>query len=208
MAGTVKKRKVKITIKRKVKKPEAKAALVTRKPSIGGAYNLLITFNPNHPSAAEKEISDVLTRIGEKPKLAATESEGVLKAKVSSARKVVERLHKLCGADPNLFVMTFRYIPIDAWCKADVRQIKLCVKKAAKEIGSGDRWKISIGKRMWKKMDELALVKELTEGIEEGEVELKNPQKTIQVEITGKEAGVSLLLTGETLNINSIKSQS
>ena len=185
------------------KRKAAKAS--ARKPTIGGKYNLLVTFNPNHAAAAQKELAAALARIGEKPKISAAQSEGIFKVNVSDARKVISRLEKLCHADPNLFAATYHYTPIDAWCGSSLSEMQRSVRKLAAAIHDNEKWKLAINKRMWDRMNAAELVTKLADVVEKEKVDLEKPAKIIQVEIIGREAGISLLQPGEFLNIPKLK---
>ena len=88
---------------------------------------MIITFDPNHAGTAEAELKAALGKIGEKAAIARTEVEGLIKAKVSDARKAVERLTKLCRSDPQAFKVTHHYTPIDNWCKSELKEMILSI---------------------------------------------------------------------------------
>jgi tRNA acetyltransferase TAN1 len=165
-----------------------------------GKFNLLVSFNPNHMSTAQTELATVLQKIGEKPKISNAGVDGLFKAAVSDARKVVSRLRNLCQADPNLFSA-----PIDVWCKSELIQMKKHIKLAALGISKDDKWKMGLNKRNWKKMEGGQLIVKLTDVIDSGNVDLDNPQKIVQVEIIGNETGVSLLEPTDILDVEEVK---
>ncbi len=171
-----------------------------------GKFNMLVTFNPNHAGTAEKELNEVLQKIGEKPKIAAIkEIEGLFKVALSDARKVVSRLRSLCQAEPDSFIATHHYTPIDKWCKSDVAEMKKVIKPLVAGIGKNDRWKMGLNKRHWDKIGHTELIMALTSVIDRDNVDLSNPQKIMQVEIIGKGAGISLLQKEDLLDVAEIK---
>ena len=93
----------------------------------------------------------LLSKIGEEQKFKQSKIEGVFTAKVSDSRKVVARLREMCIADPNMFAFTYHYVPIDEWCKSDLRTMKSRVKKNSEKISDSEKWKIDINRRAWKK---------------------------------------------------------
>jgi len=197
--------KKKATKKKSASKKPAKAS---KKPAVAaGKFNLLVTFDPNHVGTAQNELNEVLKKIGEKPKIAASEVEGLFKVAVSNARKVVGRLNDLCRADPNLFVATHHYIPIDFWCKSEVAVMQKNIKPFASDIGEAERWKMNVSKRHWGKLGGTELIIKLTEVIDRENVDLDSPQKIVQVEIIGKEAGISLLQPEDLLDIAEVKEE-
>ncbi len=181
---------------KRASKVPAKAA---KAPS--GKFNMLVTFNPNHAGTAEKELGEVLRKVGEKPRIAASQIEGLFKVAVSDARKAVSRLKSLCQADPDRFIATHHYTPIDSWCGSEVNEMKKRIKALVPGIGKSDRWKMVLNKRHWDKAGHTELIMSLTSVVDRENVDLSNPQKIVQVEIIGKEAGISLLQAGEALDV-------
>jgi len=209
------KSKRKVSSKKSAKKPRStkktsKAVSKSKasKPvKASSKFNLIVSFDPNHIGSAEKELNEVLTKIGEKPKITSTEVEGLFKVAVSDARKVVGRLINLCKADPNMFVVTHNYTPIDNWCKSELADMQKRIKSLESGIDHSDRWKMNLSKRHWKKMDGTQLIVKLTNVVDRKNVDLTTPQKIVQVEIIGKEAGISLLKPNETLNVPKLKGE-
>ncbi len=183
----------------------ASKATVKAAKAPSGKFNLLVTFNPNHAGTAQKELSEVLQKIGEKPRIAVSQIEGLFKVAVSDARKAVSRLKSICQADPDRFIATHHYTPIDNWCGSEVNEMKKIIKSLVPGIGKSERWKMALNKRHWDKAGHTDLILSLTGVIDRDNVDLSNPQKIVQVEIIGKEAGISLLQAGEILDVIEIK---
>ncbi len=187
------------------KAPKAAKAPVKAAKAPSGKFNLLVTFNPNHSGTAGKELNEVLQKIGEKPRIMSSNIEGLFKVAVSDARKVISRLRSLCQADPDRFVATHHYVPIDSWCKSDVTEMKRLIKSLVPGIGKSDRWKMALNKRHWDKAGQTETIMSLTGVIDRDNVDLDNPQKIVQVEIIGNEAGISLLQAAEILDVAEVK---
>ncbi|MBI2663788.1 hypothetical protein HYX10_00410 [Candidatus Woesearchaeota archaeon] len=81
------------------------------------------------------------------------------------------------------------------------------IKPLESGIGTSERWKMVLNKRHWDKMKGTKLIIKLTESISRAKVDLENPQKIVQVEIIGKEAGISLIEPGEALNVPKLKEE-
>jgi len=188
--------------KKKTTKKVAKPAKASSK-----SIKLLVSYDPNHIGSAEKELAEVLTRIGEKANINKSEVEGLFKVAVSDGRKVAQRLRDLCTADPNLFQVTHHYVPVDHWCKSDITPMKTLIKGLAKDIGDSEKWRLSVKKRHWKKMDEMKLIETLADSIENEHVDLSKPDKIVRVDIIGKEAGISLLDPGDVFDAPETKNQ-
>ncbi len=217
-----KKAKAKHAVSRKAKarkagKPAGKAARKARASKAGkkatakpakGKFNLIVTYNPNHRGTAEHELNEVLRKIGEQPRLGATEVEGLFKIAVSDARKVVKRLRDLCRAEPNLFTATHHYTPVDNWCKSEIAAMQKLVKEVSKGIAESDKWKLGLNKRHWDKMEGTPLIIKLAAVIDTGNVDLGSPEKIVQVDIIGANAGISLLNADEILDVPKTKDES
>jgi tRNA acetyltransferase TAN1 len=190
---------------KKVKKSVKKALKKVSAPKSSGKANLIVTYDPNHQGTAEAEVKDVFKKIGTPVQVVASDTEGLFKLKTSNAKKAVNALVELCKNEPEMFNVTHKYIPIDSWCKSEVADMQRVIKGFVKEIGTDEKWKMSLNKRRWDKMHGTQLILTLTDVIDRPKVDLVNPEKIVQVEIIGEETGISLLLPDEILEVTKIK---
>jgi tRNA(Ser,Leu) C12 N-acetylase TAN1 len=199
--------KKKSAVKRKAAKAKKKA--VTKKAVVkkttAGKFNMLVTYDPNHRGLAETELKEVFKQAGELPKIMATEVEGLFKVAVKDARAAAKKITKLVQANPAVFATTHHYTPVDSWTKSDVNSMQQAVKKAADGIGNDEKWKMGLNKRHWDKMESTPLIIKLTEVVEKPNVDLSNPEKILQVEIIGGEAGIALLTPEELVDVPRLK---
>ncbi len=209
-AKAAKKVKPKKTAKKIVKKAAKKTRVLKLKKQVAkpvmpkvltGKANLLITFDPNHKGIAEAEIKEAMLRAGERYEIVSTSVEGLFKLKTQDARRVVKKLADLYRRENQLLNTTHRYIPIDAWCKSEVTEMQKIIKGLVPNIGQNERWKMNISKRHWDKMHGTELIIKLTEVIDRAKVDLEKPEKIVQVEIIGPEAGISLVRQDELLEV-------
>ena len=193
-----------IKISKKAVKPVKKAV----KPAIlpTGVANLLITFDPNHAGSAQTEVVAVCDRVGIKPQFLKSDVEGLFKIKAADAKKLVKQLRELCYGEPELFSATFHYVPIEKWCSSKLEDMKKVVKTFVPGIGAQERWKMQLNKRHFEG-ESTEIILKLTEVVERSNVDLTSPEKIIQVEIIGNQAGVSLLKPDEYLNVPKMKQQ-
>ncbi|MBN2454355.1 hypothetical protein JXB11_02310 [Candidatus Woesearchaeota archaeon] len=196
-----KKKAVKAAKKKPAKKAAAKAAV---KVPVG-KFNMLVTYDPNHRGIAEMELKEVMKQVGAVPRIAPTEVDGLFKVAVKDSRKTAVSIATLVMKNPAVFMSTHHYTPVDTWVKSEVPAMQQAVKKAADSIGNSERWKMGLNKRHWNKMDSVPLIIKLTDVISKQKVDLNNPQKIVQVEIIGKEAGVALLKPNELVDVPRIK---
>lgn len=187
-------------------KARPKAAVKANQAPLGstplkGQANMIVTFDPNHRGTAELELREVLKQAGEKPQIGQTEVEGLFKVAVSNARAAAAKMRNLCHSNPNLFAVTHHYTPIDNWCQSEIGAMQKAIKAAAAGIGMSEKWKMGLNKRHWDKLEGGQLIIKLTGVVDRKNVDLDNPDKIVQVEIIGKEAGVALLTPQDILDV-------
>ncbi len=167
--------------------------------------NLLITFDPSHVESAKKEILELLKETKEKADFLKVDA-GFAEVVVKNAKKAVSELEKLATKDIGKFNYTMQWVPIDKWCKSTVEDMKKNIKSFVKDIGENEKWKMELKTRKLKeKKDEIKLILKLTEVIDRKEVDLKEPEKIIKVEIIGDKAGLALLQKNELLNLAKLR---
>ncbi|MFH0714775.1 MAG: THUMP domain-containing protein [Candidatus Diapherotrites archaeon] len=161
--------------------------------------NLLITHDPSHADHAVKEVRRIFKDHKIRGTVAKGKSLGVLLARVSKPKEVVQKLAKACAKNPAEFANTFHYIPIEKWVKANVKSMQKAIKPLVKNIKVNESWKLDLRKRNLE-IDSVQLIKDLTEVVDRKVVDLERPKKTIQVQVVGKEAGISVLSSNEIFN--------
>ncbi len=161
--------------------------------------NLLITHDPSHADHAVKEVRAIFKDNKIKGTVSKGKSLGVLLARVSKPKEVVKKLVKACAKNPAVFASTFHYVPIEKWVKANVKAMQKAIKPLVKNIGVKESWKLDLHKRGLE-IDSVRLIQDLTEVVDRKVVDLEKPKKIIQVQIVGKQAGISVLSSDEILN--------
>ena len=120
---------------------------------------------------------------------------------VSDGRKAAAKIAELCRENPELFSVTHRYTPIDKWCQSEVQTMQRMIKDLTASIGKSEKWKMGLNKRHWDKLEGNKLIMKLTEVVDRPNVDLDNPERIIQVEIIGKEAGLSLISPKDAVDV-------
>ena len=167
--------------------------------------NLLVTYDPNHSGKASEEAKAVLEEAGAKEKFLDSPVDGVFFLHVSEPKDVVRRLNEICRAEPEKFGYTFRWIPIEKWCSSDVDELAGEMKAINSKIGDDEKWKMELSKRGYDAHSSTELIRKLTDSIEKRNVDLKNPEKIVKIEIIGDMAGISLLNRDELLDVHKLK---
>jgi len=164
--------------------------------------NLIVTYDPTHAGKASEEVKDLLEGAAE---FLETEFGGIFLLHVDgNPKKLVKHLHEMCKNEPYKFKYTYRWIPVEKWCNSDMTDIIKALKEIDTKMDPKESWKMDLGKRGYEG-DTMDLVMKLTEHINKPNVNLKNPQKIVKVEIVGKKTAVALLSSDEYLNVAKMK---
>ena len=166
--------------------------------------SLIVTYDPTHASKAQEEAKDLLEEQGGAEFLESGFEGVFLLHTKESAKKITKHLTEVCKEEPYKFKYTFRWIPIDKWCNSKIDEMSNAMKEMDSKIGEHETWKLDIGKRGYDG-DTMELIIKLTENVSRPNVNLKNPDKIIKVEIVGDRTGLSLLNSDEYLNVSKTK---
>lgn len=168
--------------------------------------NLLVTYDPNHIGLAKDEVMYVLKKIEITPDFLNSEIDGLFKISIKEPKKAVKKLSEICE-NSSEFKITFNWIPVDNWTKSTIEDMQHVIKELVNHIDDKDKWKMDIAKRCYDKYSTTELIMKLTEVVDKPNVDLKNPDKIIRVDIIGDEAGISVLEKNEILNTPSFIKQ-
>ena len=75
------------------------------------------------------------------------------------------------------------------------------IRQVSEDIETNEKWKMGLNKRHWDKLEGVQLIIKLTDVVDRKNVDLDNPDKIVQVEIIGKEAGIALLAPKDVLDV-------
>lgn len=164
---------------------------------------MIVTYDPTHASKAKEEAEELLQDLGG-AKFQESEFEGVFLLHTKEPKKITKKLTEILKDEPYKFKYTFRWIPVDKWCSSKLLDMSQALKEIDSKIGEHESWKMDLGKRGFEG-DTIQLIMKLTESINKPNVNLKNPDKIIKIEIIGELAGISLLNPDEYLNIAKVK---
>ena len=166
--------------------------------------NLLVTHDMRSIKESREEVLRALGKVGEEnPQFLKSEARGILLIATSqNPREITRKLAQLCKDEPENFWYTYNYVPIDIWASSELEEMEENVKKLAENIKKDETWRITINKRFCDKYHTQEIIQALAKHVNGGKVDLKNPQKIIQVEIIGKQAGISLLEPGDIFSVS------
>lgn len=158
--------------------------------------NLVVTYSPAHPGKAEREVRALLGEFGGF-EIADASTPGVFLVSVENPQSVVSRLRKL---PRDSFETTFKWVPIEKWVRADVGEIGNVLKSYSSRIVEGESWRLVLFKRQYDGHSTPELIQLLTDNIDRENVDLRNADRLVVVEIIGGKAGLSLLKKDEYLD--------
>ena len=161
--------------------------------------NLIVTHDASHAGSSKEEVEKALKSIRQKAKFLKSDIEGLFNLRVGNAKKIVKGLSKL-KSKKGMFEHTYHWIPIEKWIATNVKSMQKEIKKLQKGIKKTEKWKLDLHKRHFD-MGSTELIIKLTEVVDKPKVDLDNPQKIIEVQITGKKTGLALLNKDEILSI-------
>ncbi|MEM2933046.1 MAG: THUMP domain-containing protein [Candidatus Pacearchaeota archaeon] len=166
--------------------------------------NLLVTFDPVHQESAKKEIEALLEEIDKSGKIMKI-SDGLAQLTVKDARKLIDKLFEIIKKDVEKFNYTFSWWPVDAWCKAEIKEMQKTIAEIQKGIKNEEKWKMELAKRETKKEYPKDLIIKLTDVVNKPKVDLSNPDKIIKVEIIGDKAAITLIEKNKVFNTRNFK---
>lgn len=166
--------------------------------------NLLITIDERLRNIAEADVLRLLARAGiKKAELTESPAWGVVGVHVKEAdpRQCVRALHPVFMENPFGFRHTHRWIPVEAWSRADEQELRRFGRLVGKHIGSDDSWGIRL-ERHSATVGRDAVLGPVAEGISNQHVALDAPNKTVLIEVVGEKAGLSVLESGDQLSVD------
>lgn len=167
---------------------------------------MLVTFRPNQKGHAESEIRARLEDVGAHvDSIEETNIEGVCEVKVlGDPKEVVADLRKLCFQDPEQFPYTHHWVPLEKWVEPYIDEMLKVTTEYGKQIAANDRWMMHLHKRHTGRHSS-DLIERLTAPINQGVVDLREPQKIVIVELMGDRAGMALVRSEELLDVIKVR---
>jgi len=165
-------------------------------------FSLLVSCSWGAYTEAKEEIMTVLMALGdEKPIVKRTFAEGIMGVKTClDPREVIRGLRALFKKDPLLFQHTLKWVPVDLWTYSDMDSMKEAVVALRNKIQAGERWRMTVEKRRYTRYHKIEIIRELADLIDEN-VDLKNPDKILRIDVLGKYAGISVLTPQEIFSV-------
>lgn len=118
---------------------------------------------------------------------------------------VVGKFREILNERPWELRYTLKVVPIDLCVETDQDKIKEAVSKLTSKIDRNETFRITVNKRI-SDIDTMSLIRYVAEVVDR-KVDLKNPDKIVQIEIIGSTTGVSVLKPSDILSIQKAKEE-
>ena len=164
-------------------------------------FNLIISCARRLENEACSEIWFLLGEIGdEDPKVETTEISGLIIAKTSlDPFQAVQKLREMLRRSPEEFRYTLKVVPIETVVPTRLKDIEEAAAQLSAKIGENETFRVTVEKRH----TELS-TKEIIEAAAkhiDREVNLKNPDRIVLIEVMGGATGISVIKPDDILSI-------
>lgn len=166
-------------------------------------YNLLTSCEWGGLPKARSELRRQLTTLGDSsPIIEGTIAKGVLGVRTTlEPRIVVAKFNELVAENLDSINYVLKLRPVDLWTAPRLEDLKIAVSRLRKQIGPGERWGMEVELRRFTALHKMEIIEPLAELIDE-KVDLRNPQKTVRIEILGNAAAVSVLKPDDVFSLH------
>ncbi len=119
--------------------------------------------------------------------------------------EVIRRLRELAEERPWEFRYVLKITPIEIVVPTDLEKIKEAVAELASKISENETFRITVNKRATTLSTREII--ETAASVINRKVDLKNPDKIVQIEVLGGTTGISIIRQGDILSIAKIREQ-
>lgn len=165
-------------------------------------FNLLISTSRHNEINAKAELWFLLFMMGDEfPLIFRVEFPGLFIALTNlNPKKCIEKLRKIALKNPNFFQYILKITPIEYACETDLNIIKKIVtENFHKVVKKNETFKIQINKRNFK-TSKLEIIEHVAEGLN-NKVNLRKPDKIVNIEILGNFTGISFITKDDILSV-------
>ena len=168
-------------------------------------FNLLVATQRGREDDCMSELWYLLREVGdEKALYDRTGIPGLIIVKSSlNPFEAVRRLRELAEERPWEFRYVLKVTPIEIVVPTDLEKIKEAVKDLLGKIAPNETFRVTVNKRATTLSSREVI--EAAASVVDRKVDLKNPDKIVQIEILGEVTGVSILSPLDILSIAKIK---
>ena len=164
-------------------------------------FNLLATTSRGNEGDACSELWYLLEEIGDStPIVEKTGVSGLIAVKTApNPFEVVDKLRKILRERPYEFRYTLRIIPIERVIRTDLGEIKRIATELSSRIGENESFRVTVEKR-FTETPSRNIIEAAAANIKR-EVNLKNPDKILLIEVVGELTGISVIKPDDILSV-------
>lgn len=165
-------------------------------------FNLLISTSRNNEINAKAELWFLLFMMGDEfPLIFRVEFPGLFIAFTNlNPKKCIKKLRKIILRNPYFFQYVLKITPIEYVCETDLDLIKMkVIDKFHKAIKKNETFKIQIQKRNFA-TSKLKIIEHIATDLQ-NKVDLKEPDKIVNIEILGGFTGISFITKNDILSV-------
>lgn len=164
-------------------------------------FNLLATTSRGNEGDACSELWYLLEEIGDStPIVEKTGVSGLIAVKTApNPFEVVDKLRKILRERPYEFRYTLRIIPIEKVIRTDLGEIKRIATELSSRIGENETFRVTVEKRFTETPSQ-NIIEAAAANIKR-EVNLKNPDKILLIEVVGELTGISVIKPDDILSV-------
>lgn len=164
-------------------------------------FNLLATTSRGNEGDACSELWYLLEEIGDStPIVEKTGVSGLIAVKTApNPFEVVDKLRKILRERPYEFRYTLRIIPIERVIRTDLGEIKRIATELSSRIGENETFRVTVEKRFTETPSQ-NIIEAAAANIKR-EVNLKNPDKILLIEVVGELTGISVIKPDDILSV-------
>lgn len=164
-------------------------------------FNLLATTSRGNEGDACSELWYLLEEIGDStPIVEKTGVSGLIAVKTApNPFEVVDKLRKILRERPYEFRYTLRIIPIEKVIRTDLGEIKRIATELSSRIGENETFRVTVEKR-FTETPSRNIIEAAAANIKR-EVNLKNPDKILLIEVVGELTGISVIKPDDILSV-------
>lgn len=165
-------------------------------------FNLLISTSRHNEINAKAELWFLLFMMGDEfPLIFRVEFPGLFIALTNlNPKKCIEKLRKMALKNPNFFQYILKITPIEYACETDLYLIKMTViDNFHRVIKKKETFKIQINKRNCA-TSKLEIIEHIAVDLQ-NKVDLREPDKIVNIEILGNFTGISFITKDDILSV-------
>jgi len=164
-------------------------------------FNLIVSCARRLENEACSEIWFLLGEIGdEDPKVETTEISGLIVAKTSlDPFQAVQKLREMLRRSPAEFRYTLKVVPIETVVPTRLKDIEEAATQLSAKIGENETFRVTVEKRHTE-LSTKKIIEAAAKHIDR-EVNLKNPDRIVLIEVMRGATGISVIKPDDILSI-------